>query len=76
MNRSLVFDHGKQIIELELFEGGFMTTMNCSSCGKVKDIEVGKTCEKGHFICKSCVYSGLVIISEKAYCSLYKTRLR
>ncbi|MDD3427852.1 MAG: hypothetical protein PHR42_02795 [Caldisericia bacterium] len=28
----------------------------CDCCGKKKDVEGGKTCENGHFICKSCVY--------------------
>ena len=27
----------------------------CDSCGKEKDIMGGKTCQEGHFICKTCV---------------------
>ena len=28
---------------------------HCDACGKEKELQGGKTCEKGHFICKSCV---------------------
>jgi hypothetical protein len=35
-----------------------------------------KICQKGHFICKSCIYSGVIIISEKKYCPLDKTALK
>jgi lipopolysaccharide biosynthesis regulator YciM len=53
-----------------------MATRTCDSCGKMKDIAGGKTCEKGHFICKGCIYSGVVIISEKAHCPICKKPLR
>jgi len=48
----------------------------CDVCRKEKDIEGGKTCEKGHFLCKGCVYSGVIFISEKAHCPFDKHRLR
>ena len=28
----------------------------CAKCGKEHDVQGGKTCEKGHFICKYCAY--------------------
>ena len=28
---------------------------NCDICGSSKELQGGKTCEKGHFICKGCV---------------------
>jgi hypothetical protein len=49
----------------------------CDSCGKKKkDLAGGKTCELGHFICKECVYSGVILISEKKSCPLCKNPLR
>jgi hypothetical protein len=48
----------------------------CDVCGKDKDVSGGKTCEKGHFVCKDDVYSGVIIISEKAYCPICKKPLR
>jgi hypothetical protein len=48
----------------------------CDVCGKDKDVAGGKTCQKGHFICKTCVYSGVIIISEKKYCPLDETALK
>ena len=48
----------------------------CDVCGKDKDVEGGKTCQKGHFICKGCVYSGVIIISEKRYCPFDKSALK
>ena len=35
-----------------------MSQRTCDSCGKAKDVSGGKTCEKGHFICKDCVWKG------------------
>jgi hypothetical protein len=32
----------------------------CVVCAKEKDLEGGKTCEKGHFVCKGCAYSGVI----------------
>lgn len=49
----------------------------CDVCGKEKDVDGGKTCEKGHFICKSCSYEhGLLGPSAKKYCPLDKKPLR
>lgn len=48
----------------------------CDVCGKDKDVSGGKTCEKGHFICKDDVYSGVIFISEKAHCPICKKPLR
>lgn len=48
----------------------------CDVCGKKKDMDGDKTCQKSHFICKSCVYSGVILISEKKHCPLDKTPLR
>ena len=48
----------------------------CDVDGKEKDVSGGKTCENGHFICKDHVYSGVIFISEKAYCPLCKKPLR
>jgi hypothetical protein len=30
----------------------------CDSHGEEVDVQGGKTCPKGHFICKKCVWSG------------------
>jgi hypothetical protein len=30
----------------------------CDVCGKNKEVNGGKTCEKGHFICQNCLYKG------------------
>ncbi len=48
----------------------------CDSCGSKKDVSGGKTCEKAHFICKACVYSGVILISERHVCPLCKRPLR
>ena len=53
-----------------------MPRRTCDGCGKDRDLSGGKTCEKGHFICKDCVYSGLIVISEKAHCPICKKPLR
>jgi hypothetical protein len=53
-----------------------MSQRVCDVCGKKKDIEGGKTCEKGHFICKSDIYSGVIFISGKKHCPIDKTPLR
>jgi len=33
-----------------------MPRRTCDACGKEKDVSGGKTCERGHFICKDCVW--------------------
>jgi len=55
---------------------GSMAERLCDVCGKKKNMEGGKTCQKSHFICKDCVYSGVILISEKKYCPIDKTPLR
>jgi len=47
----------------------------CGECGRDKDVSGGKVCEKGHFICKECVYRGVFLISEKGHCPIYKKPL-
>ena len=53
-----------------------MSKRPCDNCGHDRDTSGGKTCEKGHFICKSCVYSGVIFIDERAHCPLCKRPLR
>lgn len=53
-----------------------MPRRTCDSCGKDKDVSGGKTCKNGHFICRGCVYSGVVFISEKQSCPICDKRLR
>ena len=53
-----------------------MPSRKCDADGKVRDMQGGKVCEKnGHFICKECIYSGFVIISERSTCPLDGSRL-
>lgn len=52
-----------------------MAERRCDVCGHKKDMHGGKTCEKSHFICRDCVYSGVIIISEKKHCPLDRTPL-
>jgi hypothetical protein len=43
----------------------------CDNCGKEKDVEGGRTCENGHFICKDCVWAGVGFLgfgSDLKYC--------
>jgi rubrerythrin len=44
----------------------------------VRDKEVGggKTCEKAYFICKECVYNGVIFISGRTTCPICKNPLR
>ena len=39
-------------------EGSFATKI-CDVCGKEKEVKGGRTCEKGHFICRSHVGVGI-----------------
>jgi hypothetical protein len=48
----------------------------CDACGKKRDTHGGKTCEKGHFVCKECVYSGVILIDEKKSCPVCRRPLR
>lgn len=40
----------------------------CDVCGKNKDVEGGKTCEKGHFVCRAD--------SGRTKCPICKTKLK
>lgn len=54
-----------------------MSKRICDACGEEKDVEGGKTCEKGHYICKSCSHNhGLFGPSSKTACPLCKKPLR
>jgi len=48
----------------------------CDSCGKKKGIKGGKICQGNHFICKDCVYSGIVFVNEKTACPICNKPLR
>jgi hypothetical protein len=37
----------------------------CDACGQKKKVRGGQTCARGHFICKGCVFSGVIVIHEK-----------
>lgn len=53
-----------------------MSKRNCAKCGKDKEVEGGRICEKGHFICKSCVWETAGFLSdERKRCPLCKTKL-
>lgn len=54
-----------------------MSKRICSQCGKEKEIKGGKVCEKGHFICKDCVYegSGIIFTYEKSKCPICNKNL-
>ena len=55
-----------------------MPRRTCDSCGKEKDVQGGKVCEEGHFICKACVWSapGLLGPGERKTCPLCGKPLR
>jgi transposase-like protein len=53
----------------------------CDSCGKEKEKLGGKTCEQGHFICKTCVSQRVgvfdaVVLGSKPTCPLDGKPLR
>jgi len=49
----------------------------CDACGENKDIHDGKTCESGHFICKSCKWiSGLIGRDIRKKCPVCDEPLR
>ncbi len=55
-----------------------MAKRNCAKCGKDKDVDGGRVCENGHFICKQCVYtggSGILGHSAITSCPLCKKKL-
>ncbi len=48
----------------------------CDKCGKKKDVQGGKTCENGHFICKTCVNETLGLLSgSRTKCPLCQKQL-
>lgn len=55
-----------------------MAKRTCASCGKDKELEGGKVCERGHFVCKGCVYAGsnMLFLHKKTKCPLCGTVLR
>ena len=49
----------------------------CDKCGQNKDVSGGKTCERGHFICKKCVWETAGVLSgPRKQCPLCKKPLR
>ncbi len=40
-----------------------MPKRTCAACGKEKDVEGGKTCENGHFICKEDIWKNAGLLS-------------
>jgi len=52
LTQFIIFRDGRNLVREVL-----MQKRICDCCGKEKDVEGGKTCENGHFICKDCVYS-------------------
>ncbi len=52
-----------------------MSKRICAKCGKEKDISGGKVCEKGHFICNSCVWDVGFFSSERKFCPLCNKKL-
>jgi hypothetical protein len=53
----------------------------CDSCGKEKEVRGGKTCEQGHFICKTCVSQRIgifdaLVLGSKPTCPLDGKSLR
>jgi hypothetical protein len=55
-----------------------MPQRTCDSCGKEKDVTGGRTCEKGHFLCKDCVWSAPALIghTDRTSCPLCGKPLR
>ena len=48
----------------------------CDACGKEKELQYGKTCSSGHFICSSCRgYTNMLSIPRKT-CPICKKDLR
>ncbi len=49
----------------------------CDACGKEKEINDGKTCERGHFICSSCKWvSGFISRDIRKKCPVCDKPLR
>jgi hypothetical protein len=64
--------------QIRLKEGRGVPRRICDSCGEEKDVAGGKTCENGHFICKSCVWSAPALLGpgERKQCPLCDKPLR
>jgi hypothetical protein len=47
-------------------------------CGKTKDLQGGKTCDNGHFVCKHCVHKndGMFGSNLLKSCPIDKTPLK
>jgi len=52
-----------------------MAKRTCDVCGKEKELAGGKTCEKGHFVCSSCLDLGM-FSGKRTQCPLDKTKLK
>ncbi len=55
-----------------------MPSRICDACGRDRALDGGRTCEKGHFVCKDCVYKGTTFLvnAEKKICPICKNPLR
>jgi hypothetical protein len=53
-----------------------MSQRTCDACGKTKELQGGKTCDKGHFICKQCVGTSGFLSSARTKCPIDKTPLK
>lgn len=47
----------------------------CDACGNERSVKGGKTCENGHFICRTCLDMGLFGGTRKQ-CPLCEKRLK
>jgi len=49
---------------------------SCAACGKEKELEGGKICEKGHFVCSACIgHPGIIFDDRRKKCPLDGTKL-
>ncbi|NOX37246.1 MAG: hypothetical protein GXO78_06900 [Calditrichaeota bacterium] len=46
----------------------------CVVCGKEKELLGGKTCPKGHFVCRGCIFQGW-IIGRRTQCPICQSKL-
>ena len=54
-----------------------MSKRTCDKCGKEKAVDGARTCARGHFICKRCVWEPAGFFSDaRSKCPLCKDRLR
>jgi hypothetical protein len=53
-----------------------MPKRNCAACGENKDVEGGKICETGHFVCKKCFWATSGVFSSPSkQCPVCKKHL-